>query len=1699
MSHAQGSSNLEYRVGDQPVPGYRLIRELGRGAMGVVWLAQTDSGFERALKVINLRQRGGKKEYRGLRTIKQRKLLHGNLLTLIDYWLKDASGQTIPDSDDLENTDSFFAPKNSPQGPLSLTQTTPQSITATDTAPRSPMQRPPLPTQRAQTMVSRETIGNLPLPDDPSNPSNPNAPSGLKSGPALRPVQLIVAMELGHKTLDDRQKQCQEDKLMGIPSEELLAYVEQAARGLDYLHREGIIHRDIKPQNIMLVGDVAKVCDYGLVVTTEADLRSTSNAFTPLYASPEAVGEQPLTGRSDQYSLAVTYIELRTGKSPYSSETAASVYAAKETGKYDLSRIRKGRVRNVLRRALARQPAERYTTCSEFVRELETAERSSAVWGLLIGAAALILLALGGSLAVPGVPQRILAFVDSFREVPKTNRNNELEDQENRTNQTKSEEDRSTKTELEIVTPPPPPPPASEREIIAEARKLRLAGQFNEARTKLTELKIQPTYNDREHWHYSLEYLSNEVGSQLPAATAVPADQWLIWRDQAAQLAAQSTDQGIEGVLLAALRVLIESKLDSAPSALDPLAHDFSRAMAGANQWNQVLRDEEQFNLRTLRDGLRQRFLTSDQPLPADWKTNLHLIWSDHDALQLLIDRVRHQYRDNNEPGLLATETDLKDLANQFLPNAPDLEPQLTALRADLERHQQQASLARLESYLLEDLTVAAVRSRLSKQLDALGPQVTAPLVVLLRAELELEAGGSRRLTEQRNKIRSALVELDQSENQSDHALAGLARYLRARIDFQIYSKIDPEDLKLLSAWPAPIQSDWHTPSRTAQVAAIMLRLADAELPLHRTGEWELFNASSDRVAAAIEYLEKAKSLNAASSAAQSLQSLVTGINAHRANDIALWKHAADFAAAALADWPVSKDAPAAARKPAVEFVAATAAARLKNDQSPAANRAALATFSALLQRHFHEDAPAEANDEALYSQVVVPALELPVNASESSVRELLAALWLAKARLLERDNSSSLVGTGAENESRDSFSRTILAANQAYENARKLDASSTAASGFARTLLKLSRDDFSANRQQHADSLSQIVQRYDPQGNSDNPGLRLASAWVDWENAMQEASRERKLEGVARSLRHYRSVISTTALRDPYSLNALALTLSSNAHVRAAFHTSISTADLTIAKDNFRVSDKDPQAMSKHEHLQQAVALAQAAEQDDKLRLPEETYTSEGNGLEDLAYYCKETHNYADACRAFETASQKTGLRSKLYPLLSLGRCQYRWSIEPADVNMTRSMRHAKLREAFTTLTNALGSAAQQDSRDSAEAQWWLAQAFYSAALDGPGGIAADEKNAEEKTALEAEPLRRLVQIYSRNDASRPIAEAELKLRLQNFEQAWRLSKRAADMAAMVAPQDRATYWLDSLAFGLDLATYLKPFEKLLPTVARGALLVELRTNATQFLELSERDPATYSRPSAQQALLVLVGANANMIALNGQNIQNSALAALKKWEPLFRAPADHNLLVDVLLQQAKLGDGESAIDNAEKIANDLPEGERKESALGKCLLTRAQLRYDAYLNAAAAKAAGRNLAPLNFSLKDIVDGYAQAEQRQSRAHGEDVVNNLALLRKTKIAAIQNRFVGGFTSNLELHRLRQFVESTYPLRHEGANITKQWLEIRNLQATLPQGKAPPPAEIRALETLIHNFLKPTALLYDRLTPDERILIEKLE
>ena len=97
-----------------------------------------------------------------------------------------------------------------------------------------------------------------------------------------------------------------------------------------------------------------------------------------------------------------------------------------------------------------------------------------------------------------------------------------------------------------------------------------------------------------------------------------------------------------------------------------------------------------------------------------------------------------------------------------------------------------------------------------------------------------------------------------------------------------------------------------------------------------------------------------------------------------------------------------------------------------------------LKVFSDLLQRHFHEDTAAEGNDHAIYSRVVVPALELPLNDSDTTLRDQLSRIWLAKARLLGRDSSFSLVGELPLAEKKDSYSRSMLAANRAFETARR-------------------------------------------------------------------------------------------------------------------------------------------------------------------------------------------------------------------------------------------------------------------------------------------------------------------------------------------------------------------------------------------------------------------------------------------------------------------------------------------------------------------------------------------------------------------------------------------------------------------------------------------------------------------------------------
>ena len=206
-----------------------------------------------------------------------------------------------------------------------------------------------------------------------------------------RPSEVIIAMGLGDKNLLDRLRECQKQDLPGIPAPELLSYMEESAKGIDYLNQTrhdlgsgavSILHCDIKPQNILIVGDTAQVCDFGLArVVTEA---SVSNPiYTAAYVAPEMLRDNKPSSTTDQYSLAISYVEMRTGALPFSATGPAMLYAHL-SGKLDLSRLSPAE-ESVIRKATDSDSTKRYPNCLEMARALRRAvEGTSSIPGISV-------------------------------------------------------------------------------------------------------------------------------------------------------------------------------------------------------------------------------------------------------------------------------------------------------------------------------------------------------------------------------------------------------------------------------------------------------------------------------------------------------------------------------------------------------------------------------------------------------------------------------------------------------------------------------------------------------------------------------------------------------------------------------------------------------------------------------------------------------------------------------------------------------------------------------------------------------------------------------------------------------------------------------------------------------------------------------------------------------------------------------------------------------------------------------------------------------------------------------------------------------------------------------------------------------------------------------------------------------------------
>jgi formylglycine-generating enzyme required for sulfatase activity/serine/threonine protein kinase len=197
---------------------------------------------------------------------------------------------------------------------------------------------------------------------------------------------LIIAMELADGTLRDRLRQAQAEDQPGIPRDELLEYLREAAKGLDFLNDRrlpggaggpaGIQHKDVKPQNLLLAGGTVKVADFGLAKVMEHTVTSASRGMTPAYAPPEFFNAQA-TRWSDQYSLAVSYCELRGGRLPFEGNQF-QIMAGHVMQPPDLSMLPEAE-RPAVARALAKKPEERWPSCRAFAEALAEAGKPAPV------------------------------------------------------------------------------------------------------------------------------------------------------------------------------------------------------------------------------------------------------------------------------------------------------------------------------------------------------------------------------------------------------------------------------------------------------------------------------------------------------------------------------------------------------------------------------------------------------------------------------------------------------------------------------------------------------------------------------------------------------------------------------------------------------------------------------------------------------------------------------------------------------------------------------------------------------------------------------------------------------------------------------------------------------------------------------------------------------------------------------------------------------------------------------------------------------------------------------------------------------------------------------------------------------------------------------------------------------------------------
>jgi hypothetical protein len=165
-----------------------------------------------------------------------------------------------------------------------------------------------------------------------------------------------------------------------VPPEQALRWLEQAARALDSAHARGVVHRDVKPANLLIADDeTIRVSDFGIARAADQDtLTAVGSVLGSVgYMAPEQARGEPTSPASDRYALACVAFELLTGRRPFERESPAAEAVAHERAApqsvHELEPALPATLDAVFSRGLAKHPEQRHPTCEALVSDLRAA------------------------------------------------------------------------------------------------------------------------------------------------------------------------------------------------------------------------------------------------------------------------------------------------------------------------------------------------------------------------------------------------------------------------------------------------------------------------------------------------------------------------------------------------------------------------------------------------------------------------------------------------------------------------------------------------------------------------------------------------------------------------------------------------------------------------------------------------------------------------------------------------------------------------------------------------------------------------------------------------------------------------------------------------------------------------------------------------------------------------------------------------------------------------------------------------------------------------------------------------------------------------------------------------------------------------------------------------------------------------------